>query len=92
MFSVLTFVAVLLLGVLYGVIAAVGLSILSMLRRVARPHDAVKGFVPGLPGMHDIDDHPDAQLERGLMVYRYDAPLFFANAGHPSPARYIPST
>lgn len=78
--AVLTFVAVLLLGVLYGVIAAVGLSILNMLRRVARPHDAVQGFVPGLPGMHDIDDHPDAQLERGLMVYRYDAPLFFANA------------
>lgn len=78
--AVLTFIAVLLLGVLYGVIAAVGISILNLLRRVARPHDAVQGFVPGMAGMHDIDDHPDARLEPGLMVYRYDAPLFFANA------------
>lgn len=78
--AVLTFIAVLLLGVLYGVIAAVGISILNLLRRVARPHDAVLGFVPGMPGMHDIDDHPDAKLEPGLLVYRYDAPLFFANA------------
>jgi high affinity sulfate transporter 1 len=78
--AILTVLAVLLLGVLYGVIAAVGLSILNLLRRVARPHDGVLGFVPGMPGMHDVDDHPDAQLEPGLMVYRYDAPLFFANA------------
>lgn len=78
--AVLTVLAVLLLGVLYGVIAAVGLSILNLLRRVARPHDGVLGFVPGVPGMHDVDDHPDAQLEPGLMIYRYDAPLFFANA------------
>lgn len=78
--AILTFIAVLLLGVLYGVIAAVGISILNLLRRVARPHDAVLGFVPGMPGMHDIDDHRDAELEPGLLVYRYDAPLFFANA------------
>ena len=78
--AVVTVLAVLLLGVLYGVVAAVGLSILNLLRRVARPHDGVLSFVPGMPGMHDIDDHPDAQLEPGLMIYRYDAPLFFANA------------
>jgi high affinity sulfate transporter 1 len=78
--AILTFIAVLLLGVLYGVIAAVGISILNLLRRVARPHDAVLGFVPGLAGMHDIDDHQEATLEPGLLVYRYDAPLFFANA------------
>jgi high affinity sulfate transporter 1 len=78
--AVLTFLAVLLLGVLYGVIAAVGISILNLLRRVARPHDAVQGFVPGMAGMHDIDDYKEATLEPGLLVYRYDAPLFFANA------------
>lgn len=78
--AVLTFLAVLLLGVLYGVIAAVGISILNLLRRVARPHDAVLGFVPGMPGMHDIDDYKEAHTEPGLLVYRYDAPLFFANA------------
>jgi SulP family sulfate permease len=75
-----TTAAVLLLGVLYGVLAAVGLSILNLLRRVARPHDGVLGYVPGLAGMHDIDDYPDATLVPGLVVYRYDAPLCFANA------------
>ncbi|GAY14776.1 SulP family inorganic anion transporter [Mycobacterium sp. shizuoka-1] len=78
--AVLTAAGVLGLGVLYGVLAAVGLSILDLLRRVARPHDSVLGFVPGVPGMHDIDDYPQARLEPGLLIYRYDAPLFFANA------------
>jgi sulfate permease, SulP family len=71
---------VLLLGVLYGVLAAVGLSILELIRRVARPHDGILGYAPGVAGMHDIDDYPDAQLVPGLVVYRYDAPLCFANA------------
>ncbi|MFN8032919.1 MAG: sulfate permease [Mycobacterium sp.] len=78
--ALLTAVAVLGLGVLYGVLGAVGLSILDLLRRVARPHDSVQGFVPGLAGMHDIEDYPEARLEPGLLMYRYDAPLFFANA------------
>ena len=75
-----TTVAVLVLGVLYGVLAAVVISILDLLRRVARPHDAILGFVPGVAGMHDVDDYPEASPEPGLLVYRYDAPLFFANA------------
>jgi sulfate permease, SulP family len=75
-----TTVAVLGLGVLYGVLVAIALSILELLRRVARPHDSVLGFVPGLAGMHDVDDYPDAVAVPGLVVYRYDAPLFFANA------------
>ena len=75
-----TTASVLLLGVLAGVLAAVGLSIADLLRRVARPHDGILGFVPGLAGMHDIDDHPGARLMPGLVVYRYDSPLFFANA------------
>jgi sulfate permease, SulP family len=51
-----------------------------MLSRVARPHDAVLGLVPGLAGMHDVDDYPQARTIPGLVVYRYDSPLFFANA------------
>jgi len=78
--ALLTALAVLSLGVLYGVLAAIGLSILDLLRRVARPHDSVLGFVPGVAGMHDVEDYPQAHLEPGLLVYRYDAPLFFANA------------
>lgn len=75
-----TTLGVLGLGVLYGVLAAIGLSILDLLRRVARPHDGILGYVPGLPGMHDVDDYPGAAFVPGLAVYRYDAPLCFANA------------
>jgi len=75
-----TTASVLLFGVLYGVLVAIALSILDLLRRVARPHDAILGFVPGVAGMHDVDDYPNADPEPGLVIYRYDAPLFFANA------------
>lgn len=75
-----TTAAVLGIGVLYGVLVAIALSILDLLRRVARPHDGVLGYVPGLAGMHDVDDYSDAVPVPGLVVYRYDAPLFFANA------------
>ena len=72
--------SVLVLDVLLGIVAAIALSVLDLLRRVARPHDAVLGLVPGLAGMHDVDDYPSAQVVPGLMIYRYDSPLFFANA------------
>ncbi len=71
---------VLALGILYGVLLAVALSVAELLTRVARPHDAVEGIVPGLAGMHDVDDYPSARTVPGLLVYRYDSPLFFANA------------
>ena len=75
-----TTAAVLVVGVLAGVLVAIGLSVLDLLRRVARPHDAIEGYVPGLAGMHDVDDYPTAEPVAGLLVYRYDSPLFFANA------------
>jgi high affinity sulfate transporter 1 len=75
-----TFGGVLLLNILYGVLLAVGLSVADLLRRVARPHDAILGQVEGLAGMHDVDDYPTARTVPGLVVYRYDSPLFFANA------------
>ncbi|MCZ4604213.1 sulfate permease [Streptomyces sp. Lzd4kr] len=71
---------VLALDILYGVLVAVGLSVAELLTRVARPHDAVLGVVPGIAGMHDVDDYPTARTIPGLLVYRYDSPLFFANA------------
>jgi SulP family sulfate permease len=75
-----TTAAVSMFGVLYGVLAAVALSILDLLRRLARAHDSIQGFVPGVAGMHDVDDYPQATVVPGLLVYRYDAPLCFANA------------
>ncbi|WP_308074353.1 sulfate permease [Actinokineospora sp. PR83] len=75
-----TTAAVVVLDVLHGVLIAVALSILDLLRRVARPHDGVLGYVPGMAGMHDVADHPGASPVPGLLVYRYDAPLCFANA------------
>jgi sulfate permease, SulP family len=71
---------VLVFNILYGVLIAVGISVADLLLRVARPHDAVLGRVPGVAGMHNVDDYPGAQTIPGLVVYRYDAPLFFANA------------
>ena len=47
---------------------------------MARPHDGILGYAPGVAGMHDIDDYPDARPVPGLVVYRYDSPLCFANA------------
>ena len=75
-----TTLGVLLLGVLPGIGVAVGLSILQVLARVARPHDGILGYAPGVAGMHDVDDYPGAVTVQGLVVYRYDSPLFFANA------------
>jgi SulP family sulfate permease len=77
-----TTVAVLAVDVLRGIVIAIGLSILDLLWRIARPHDGVLGFIPGLAGMHDVDDYRDAKQIPGLVVYRYDSPLFFANAGN----------
>ena len=78
--AVASMVSVLVVDILYGVLLAIGLSVAAMLARVARPHDAIQGVVAGLAGMHDIDDYPQATVIPGLVVYRYDSPLFFANA------------
>jgi MFS superfamily sulfate permease-like transporter len=66
--------------VLVGIAIAVALSIAELFTRIARAHDAVQGAVPGLAGLHDVDDYPEATTIPGLVVYRYDAPLCFANA------------
>ncbi|MDO5498299.1 MAG: sulfate permease [Propionibacteriaceae bacterium] len=75
-----TTLSVLLFGVLIGIGVAVGLSVLDLIRRIAHPHDGILGYVPDVAGMHDIDDYPEAVQVPGLVVYRYDSPLFFANA------------
>jgi high affinity sulfate transporter 1 len=76
------FGGVALLGVLVGIFVAILLSLGDFVRRAWRPHDAVLGREDELKGYHDIDRHPSARLIPGLLLYRFDAPLFFANAGY----------
>ena len=74
------FGGVALLGVLMGIFTAILLSLADFVRRAWRPHDAVLGREDELKGYHDIDRHPSARQVPGLLLYRFDAPLFFANA------------
>lgn len=78
--AVAAFGGVVVFDVLPGIAIAVALSVAELFARIARAHDAVQGEVPGLAGLHDVDDYPDARTVPGLVVYRYDAPLCFANA------------
>jgi MFS superfamily sulfate permease-like transporter len=72
---------VILLGVLQGIVVAVALAILLFFRRNWWPHGAVLGRVGPEKGWHDIGSNPDAEQLPGVVVYRWEAPLFFANAG-----------
>ena len=78
--SIAALLGVALLGVLPGILIAVGLSILNVFRRVWWPHQAELGRVEGIDGLHDTESYPDAELLPGLVVYRFDAPLIFANS------------
>jgi high affinity sulfate transporter 1 len=78
--SIIALLGVALLGVLPGILIAVILSILNVFRRAWWPHHAELGRVEGMQGLHDIERHPGAELLPGLVVYRFDAPLIFANA------------
>jgi high affinity sulfate transporter 1 len=78
--SIAAFLGVALLGVLPGIAIAVGLSILNVFRRAWWPYDTELGRVEGLEGYHDVHIHPEARHLPGLVIYRFDAPLFFANA------------
>jgi MFS superfamily sulfate permease-like transporter len=79
-FSIACFLGVALIGVIEGIFIAIGLALLAFIWRAWRPYDAVLGRVDGLKGYHDITRHPDARRIPGLVLFRWDAPLFFANA------------
>ena len=78
--SIAAFLGVALIGVLEGIAIAVALSILNVFRRAWWPYQTTLGQVPGMPGQHDRELHPEAEQLPGLVIYRFDAPLFFANA------------
>ena len=78
--SIAALLGVALLGVLAGIAVAVALSIINVFRRAWWPYQTTLGRVAGLPGQHDRRQHPEAEELPGLVIFRFDAPLFFANA------------
>lgn len=72
--------AVLVFGVLEGIGVAIALSLANFIRKEWRPHSTELGKVAGVSGYHDRERHPEAEVVEGLLMIRYDAPLFFANA------------
>jgi high affinity sulfate transporter 1 len=78
--SIVCFVGVAVLGAIPGIGLAVVISVIEFLWDGWRPHSAVLGRVDGIRGYHDLKRYPDARLIPGLVLFRWDAPLFFANA------------
>jgi high affinity sulfate transporter 1 len=78
--AVASFFGVAVFGVLPGVAIAVGLSIFAVMQRAWHPYMAVLSRVAGLKGYHDVNRHPEGHEVPGLLLFRFDAPLFFANA------------
>ncbi len=78
--SVVASLGVIVLGVLQGIVIAVALAVLLFFRRSWQPHGAVLGQVEEVGGWHNVRRYPDAREVPGVVVYRWEAPLFFANS------------
>ena len=99
--SMTCFVGVAVFGAIQGITLAVVMAVIEFLWDGWRPHSAVLGRVDHVKGYHDITRYPDARRIPGLVLFRWDAPLFFANAelfreraldavaGSPTPARWL---
>jgi MFS superfamily sulfate permease-like transporter len=100
MFSMVALVGVVVLGVIWGVGLAVGISLMALIQKAWRPYTTTLVRVDGMKGYHDVNRHPEGKRIPALVLYRFDAPLFFANAelfrdevlaavGGPHPARWV---
>ena len=78
--SIVCFVGVAVLGAIPGIGLAIVIAVIEFLWDGWRPHSAVLGRAEGVKGYHDITRYPDARRIPGLVLFRWDAPLFFANA------------
>lgn len=78
--GIVTIVAVLTIGMLGGILVAIGLSLLLVVLQASSPSTAFLGRLPDTDTYRDVADHPEAVTFPGLVIYRFDAPLFFANA------------
>jgi high affinity sulfate transporter 1 len=99
--SIACFAGVAVLGAIPGIALAIVIAVIEFLWDGWRPHSAVLGRVDRVKGYHDITRYPKARLIPGLILFRWDAPLFFANAdlfqkrildavaNSPTPARWI---
>ena len=78
--SMACFAGVAVLGAVPGILLAIGIAVAAFLWEGWRPHHALLGRVDGVKGYHDVARHPEARRIPGLVLFRWDAPLFFANA------------
>ncbi len=76
---VATFLGVAFMGVLQGIVIAIALSLIAFIRRAWDPYRTELASLEDVPGYHDISRHPEGQRVPGLVIARFDAPLFFAN-------------
>jgi MFS superfamily sulfate permease-like transporter len=76
----IAFVGVVVAGVLWGIGVAVAVSLLAFVSQAWRPHVTTLVRIKGVSGYHDIDRHPEGTQIDGLLLFRFGAPLFFANA------------
>ena len=75
------FLGVAFIGVLQGIVVAIGLSLLAFVRQAWEPYRTELVSLDGVPGYHDLSRHPQGERIPGLVIARFDAPLFFANGG-----------
>jgi high affinity sulfate transporter 1 len=99
--SLAAFLGVALLGPVPGMMIAIGIALAEFIWDAWRPHYAILGRAQGVKGYHDLERYPDAKQVPGLVLFRWDAPLFFANAEQfrevvldavtaaPSPVRWL---
>jgi MFS superfamily sulfate permease-like transporter len=78
--SVTSFLGVAFVGVIEGIFITIALALLVLVWNAWHPHSAILARVDGAKGYHDISRHPEGRLVPGLVLFRWDAQLFFANA------------
>ena len=79
--SIAAFLGVIVIGVLEGIVIAIALSVVAFTNNAWRPYRAELGRIPMVRGYHDLSRHPEGRRVDGIAIVRFDAPLFFANAG-----------
>lgn len=80
--SVLATLGVVAVGAIQAILLAVVLALVRFVKVAARPRDEILGQVPGLPGLHSVERHPDAKTWPGIVVYRFNGPIQFFNAAY----------